>query len=89
MYAQVFTGVRQDSGDPEDFIKVMREFYDQVGIEEKKGVVFSDSLNVDKCLKYKKIAEALNFQPSFGIGTFLTSTPIFALLKNLVTDAPI
>lgn len=72
-YAQVFTGVRQDSGDPLDFIKMMRDFYDAQGISDKKTIVFSDSLNIDLCLKYKAAAEAQGFQPTFGVGTFLTS----------------
>jgi nicotinate phosphoribosyltransferase len=72
-YAQVFAGVRQDSGDPLDFIKMMREFYDKEGISEKKTIVFSDSLNIDLCLKYKAAADAQGFQPTFGVGTFLTS----------------
>lgn len=72
-YAQVFTGVRQDSGDPLDFIKMMRDFYDQQGIQDKKTIVFSDSLNIDLCLKYKAAAEAQGFQPTFGVGTFLTN----------------
>ncbi|EON62449.1 nicotinate phosphoribosyltransferase [Coniosporium apollinis CBS 100218] len=72
-YAQVFTGVRQDSGDPEGFIKMMRSFYDAEGITDKKTIVFSDSLNIDLCLKYKAAAEAQGFQPTFGVGTFLTN----------------
>ncbi|KAF2842756.1 nicotinate phosphoribosyltransferas-like protein [Patellaria atrata CBS 101060] len=72
-YAQVFTGVRQDSGDPVDFIKLMRKFYDSQGITEKKTIVFSDSLNIELCLKYKAAAEAEGFQPTFGMGTFLTN----------------
>jgi nicotinic acid phosphoribosyltransferase len=72
-YAQLFTGIRQDSGDPDNFIKIMREFYDQEGIKDKKSVVFSDSLNVDLCHQYKEDAEASGFQPSFGIGTYFTS----------------
>lgn len=32
-YAEVFTGVRQDSGDAMLFIKTMREFYDREGIK--------------------------------------------------------
>ncbi|KAF2103025.1 nicotinate phosphoribosyltransferase [Rhizodiscina lignyota] len=72
-YAQVFTGVRQDSGNPEEFVKTMRQFYDEQGIKEEKTIVFSDSLNVDLCDKYKKQAEAAGFRPSFGIGTFLTN----------------
>ena len=74
MYAKVFTGTRQDSGDPLEFIKVMRRFYDDVGIKDKKSIVFSDSLNVERCIEYKEAAEAAGFQPSFGVGTFFTST---------------
>jgi nicotinate phosphoribosyltransferase len=73
-YAQVFVGVRQDSGNPLDFVKMMREFYDQEGIKDKKTIVFSDSLNIELCFKYKAAAEVEGFQPSFGVGTFLTST---------------
>lgn len=72
-FAQVFGGVRQDSGNPEDFIHTMREFYDSQGITDRKILVFSDSLNVELCLKYKSAAEAQRFQPTFGVGTFLTS----------------
>ncbi|KAJ4990412.1 Nicotinate phosphoribosyltransferase [Stagonosporopsis vannaccii] len=72
-FAEVFTGVRQDSGDPLDFVKMMREFYDQEGIKDKKTIVFSDSLNLDLCFQYKAAAEAAGFQPTFGVGTFLTN----------------
>lgn len=73
-YAQVFTGVRQDSGDPETFIGIMKTFYDTQNIPKHgKTIVFSDSLNVELCLKYKKLAEEAGFVPSFGVGTFLTS----------------
>jgi nicotinate phosphoribosyltransferase len=72
-FAQVFTGVRQDSGDPTTFVKTMRDFYDKQGITDKKTIVFSDSLNIDLCLEYKKISEEAGFQPAFGIGTFFTN----------------
>lgn len=72
-FAQVFSGVRQDSGDPLEFARVMRGFYDEQGITDKKSIVFSDSLNVGKCLKYKPVAEKLGFAASFGIGTSMTS----------------
>lgn len=72
-FAQAFAGVRQDSGDPRGFIKMMREFYDSEGIKDKKAIVFSDSLNIELCLEYKNAAEAEGFQPTFGVGTFLTS----------------
>jgi nicotinate phosphoribosyltransferase len=72
-FAEVFTGVRQDSGDPAQFVKVMREFYDREGITEKKTIVFSDSLNIDLCLEYKKISEEAGFLCTFGVGTFFTN----------------
>jgi nicotinate phosphoribosyltransferase len=72
-YAEVFAGVRQDSGDPANYVKMTRDFYDSLGIREQKTIVFSDSLNVELCLEYKQIAEESGFQPSFGVGTFLTN----------------
>ncbi|RPB11303.1 nicotinate phosphoribosyltransferase [Morchella conica CCBAS932] len=72
-YAETFAGVRQDSGDPEMFVKRMREFYDSQGIKEEKTIVFSDSLDVELCLKYNKAARAAGFNVSFGVGTFLTN----------------
>jgi len=53
----------------------MRKFYDGAGVQGKKTLVFSDSLNVDKCLELKAAAEKEGFQPSFGVGTFFTSKP--------------
>lgn len=72
-YAEAFAGVRQDSGDPTEFVKVMRRFYDEQGVTSKKVIVFSDSLDVEKCLEYKQAAEAQGFAVSFGVGTFLTN----------------
>ena len=72
-YAEIFSGIRQDSGNPVDYVKVARQFYDSVGIKDKKVIVFSDSLNIDTCLEYKKIAEDSGFSPSFGVGTFFTN----------------
>jgi nicotinic acid phosphoribosyltransferase len=72
-YAQVFSGIRQDSGNPEHFVKLMREFYDREGIHGEKDIVFSDSLDIELCFKYQAIAETFGFKPKFGIGTFLTS----------------
>ncbi len=72
-FAEIFTGVRQDSGDPATFVKIMKEFYDKQGITDKKTIVFSDSLNIDLCLEYKKISEEAGFRCTFGVGTFLTN----------------
>ncbi|KAL8773746.1 MAG: hypothetical protein Q9209_001514 [Squamulea sp. 1 TL-2023] len=75
-YAQIFQGVRQDSGSPTEFVKIMRDFYDSEGIQEKKTIVFSDSLNIELCLEYMQAAEEAGFAPTFGVGTFLTSEHI-------------
>lgn len=72
-YAETFTGVRQDSGDPITFIQQMRTFYNSLNIHTPKTIVFSDSLNISLCLTYKAIAEEYNFVPTFGIGTFFTN----------------
>jgi nicotinate phosphoribosyltransferase len=32
-YADIFTGVRQDSGDPAGFVHMMRQFYNSIGIK--------------------------------------------------------
>ena len=65
--------MRQDSGDPTSFVSVMRKFYDEQGITDRKVIVFSDSLNIDRCLEYKKVSEEAGFQPTFGVGTYLTN----------------
>ncbi|KIV95383.1 nicotinate phosphoribosyltransferase [Exophiala mesophila] len=71
-FAEVFTGIRQDSGDPKDYVKQASEFYDSVGIKGKT-IVFSDALDVEKCLEYKQVAESYGFKASFGVGTFFTN----------------
>lgn len=71
-YADVFAGIRQDSGDPKEYVKLASDFYKSIGVSGK-SIVFSDSLNVEKCLEYKAIAESYGFKPSFGVGTFFTN----------------
>ncbi|WYZ44017.1 hypothetical protein EsH8_VII_000453 [Colletotrichum jinshuiense] len=86
-YAELFQGVRQDSGDPADYVKMLRQYYDSQGIKDKKTMVFSDSLDIDKCLQYKQISEAAGFTPTFGVGTFLTND--FAHLKTGTKSVPL
>lgn len=71
-YAQVFAGIRQDSGDPKEYVKMAADFYTSQGLSGK-ALVFSDSLNTEKCIEYKKLAEEHGFKPSFGVGTFFTN----------------
>ena len=83
-YAQIFQGVRQDSGNPLEFVKLMRNFYDSEGITESKTIVFSDSLNLGLCLEYKKAAEEAGFLPTFGVGTFFTSKHAKTIIDDFV-----
>ena len=83
-YAEVFTGIRQDSGDPKEYIKVANDFYKSIGISGKT-IVFSDSLDVEKCLEYKGLAEAYGFKPAFGVGTFFTND--FRCLSDMQTKS--
>lgn len=79
----MFTGVRQDSGDPANFVKMLRDFYNREGIKGEKVVVFSDSLDIEHCLEYKALAEEAGFTPVFGVGTFFTSKLPLILLQSL------
>jgi len=86
-YAEAFAGIRQDSGDPKDYVRQARAFYDSVGIRGRKVIIFSDSLNVERCLEYKKVAEEAGFAPSFGVGTFFTND--FVHKSNGKKSAPL
>ncbi|KAF6827900.1 nicotinate phosphoribosyltransferase [Colletotrichum plurivorum] len=86
-YAQLFAGVRQDSGDPADYVKMLRDYYDSQNIKDAKTMVFSDSLNIERCLEYKAISEAAGFTPTFGVGTFLTND--FTHLKTGTKSVPL
>jgi len=68
-------GLRQDSGDPLEFARRIKEMYQYLGIQyAAKSLIFSDSLDVEKCINIKKHCDELGFpKVSFGIGTFLTN----------------
>lgn len=71
-YANLFSGVRHDSGDPFEWGEMIIAHYKKLGIDPMtKTLLFSDSLNFDKATKIKKYFEG-KAKIAFGIGTFLT-----------------
>lgn len=66
--------LRQDSGDPVEYVAKAKALYDSLGIDaSEKPIVFSDSLNVDKANAIKAACDAAGLKCSFGIGTFLSN----------------
>lgn len=72
-YANMFRGVRVDSGDNYHELDLIVEKYRSLGIDPRsKQVVFSNGLNVDEAIAIRQYAEG-KCQPSFGIGTHFTN----------------
>jgi nicotinate phosphoribosyltransferase len=69
--AQAYAGVRHDSGDPFVFADTVSRNYSSLGINvHDKLMVFSDSLDVDKCIDIKRHVDSLGGVCMFGIGYF-------------------
>ena len=51
-------------------------------------IVFSDSLNVELCVKYMAEAENASFDSAFGVGTYLTSKPLAHLWLHCLGVVP-
>lgn len=72
-YANMFKGLRVDSGDNYKELDQIIEKYQSLGIDPRaKQVVFSNGLNVNEAIKILNYAEG-KCQPSFGIGTHFTN----------------
>lgn len=72
-YANMFKGLRVDSGDNYRQLDLIRDKYRSLGIDPRtKQVVFSNGLNVDEAIKLQAYAMD-KCQPSFGIGTHFTN----------------
>jgi len=72
-YATLFSGVRQDSGDPMKWGDKMIKHYEELGIDPKtKTLLFSDSLDFEKAHNiYKYFNERAKV--AFGIGTYVAN----------------
>ncbi|CAH7671582.1 nicotinate phosphoribosyltransferase [Phakopsora pachyrhizi] len=72
--AKRWTGLRQDSGDPKEFVLLAKEAYKKIGVDLKtKLIVFSDGLDVETCVELKEFCRKQQVVCTFGIGTNLTN----------------
>ena len=72
-FANLFKGLRVDSGDNYEQLMRIVDKYRSLGIDPKtKQVIFSNALDVDSAIDIQRYA--VNYcQPSFGIGTHFTN----------------
>lgn len=68
--ASTYDGVRHDSGDPFVFADNVIAHYKSLNIDPKlKTMIFSDGLNVDKCIEIKAYVDKLDGPKCvFGVG---------------------
>ena len=72
-YANLFSGVRHDSGDPIEWGENLLKHYEKLGIDAKtKTLLFSDSLNFEKATQLKRHFDG-RCRVAFGIGTWLAN----------------
>ena len=72
-FANLFKGLRVDSGDNYEQLMRIVDKYRSLGIDPKtKQVIFSNALDVDSAIEIQKYAVDY-CQPSFGIGTHFTN----------------
>lgn len=72
-FANLFKGLRVDSGDNYEQLMRIVDKYRSLGIDPKtKQVIFSNALDVDIAIEIQKYAVEY-CQPSFGIGTHFTN----------------
>lgn len=72
-YANMFKGLRVDSGDNYEQLDLICEKYRSLNIDPStKQVIFSNGLNVDEAIEIQRYAHEKCI-PSFGIGTHFTN----------------
>lgn len=82
-YANLFTGVRQDSGDPVEFGERIITHYTALGIDPTtKQIMFSDALDVDRAIAIHEHFRG-RIRTGMGIGTHLTADPAMTARKPM------
>lgn len=72
-YANMFKGLRVDSGDNREQLDLIVDKYRSLHIDPRtKQIIFSNALNVDRAIEIQKYA-ADKCLPSYGIGTHFTN----------------
>jgi nicotinate phosphoribosyltransferase len=72
-FANLFKGLRVDSGDNREELQKIVNKYQSLGIDSRtKQVVFSNGLDTDRAIEIQKYAKDFCL-PSFGIGTHFTN----------------
>lgn len=83
-FANMFKGLRIDSGDNKEQLDLIVEKYRSLHIDPRtKQIVFSNGLNVDKAIEIQKYATD-KCQPSYGIGTHFTNDYPGVKPRNIV-----
>ncbi len=83
--ANIFDGVRHDSGDPIAFINALVRHYERLHIDPAtKTIIFSDGLDIEQALAIHKACKG-KIKDAYGIGTHLTNdlgaTPLNMVIK--------
>lgn len=72
-FANLFKGLRIDSGDNREQLELIVKKYESLGIDPRtKQIIFSNALDVDSAIAIQQYAKDV-CQPSFGIGTHFTN----------------
>lgn len=83
-YANMFKGLRVDSGDNLEQLDLIIDKYRSLNIDPRtKQIVFSNGLNVDRAIEIQKYA-ADKCLPSYGIGTHFTNDFAGVKPRNIV-----
>ena len=83
-WANMFTGLRHDSGDPIEWADRAIKIYESMDIDPRtKTLMFSDSLNFDTCWVLEKYLVG-RVKTAYGVGTYLTNDTMVKPLNIVI-----